>query len=107
MEMLILVLGAIVAIVGLILVLTVYSSFSWGFVLYKFWYWFLLPVFPNLTHVSFWHCVGLTFFIGLFKNNNTASYLKDESKKTQDAIMPFVYPWIIVLVGYFFYLIIR
>lgn len=67
MEALLLFLGGIAAVALIIL----YSSFTWGFVLYKFYYWFLLPVFTTLPQITFWQAVGVMIFIGLFKDHST------------------------------------
>lgn len=63
MTELLLVLGAITGVGALI----IYDAFAWGYVLYKLYYWFALPVFPNLPHISFFQAVGLFFIILLFK----------------------------------------
>jgi hypothetical protein len=45
-----------------------YDTLCWGLVMYKFWDWFLLPVFPELPALSFVQALGLMFVVGLFKN---------------------------------------
>lgn len=96
---LMLILGAIVLFAGLI----IYTSFTWGFVLFKFWYWFLLPVFTTVPEISFWQALGLMFIINLFNRKSPTVGIKDEylkdNKKTVWALV-ILMPWITLGVGY-------
>jgi hypothetical protein len=70
----------IIGILGIILLVAfifVYATFAWGFVCWKFWYWFLLPVFPTLPAVTLVQCVGLMLFLHLF-NVQTPQGIKKE-----------------------------
>src|SRR6478736_6628694 len=91
------VLLTIIAIVAIIAFFVLYSAFAWGYVLFKFWYWFLLPVFPNVPHIYFLQAVGLMFVIGLFKNQVQQQGVKKElrddsglSSTTQVFINPII-----------------
>lgn len=53
-------------VVALLVIVLIYSSLSWGFVLFKFYGWFLIPVFTQLPAINCWKSVGLMFIIGLF-----------------------------------------
>lgn len=91
---------AIVGVVGILLLILAYGAFSWGYVTFKFWYWFLLPVFPQMPHITFWQAVGLMMFISLFQNHSSDS-IKDEYKdKNSGAIVSIIAPWLTWLVGY-------
>jgi len=80
----------------------IYSSFSWGFVVYKFWGWFLLPVFPQLPHITFWQAVGLSFVISLFKGTQTS--IKSEYKEANsDLCKTIITPWVTLIIAYFIY----
>ena len=105
MEALIALLGVASLVIGLI----VYGSFSWGYVLYKSWYWFLIPVFPQIPHITFYQAVGLMLFIGLFKNHND-DRLKDEYKdrtKWSRTAISMCGPWLVLMCSWCIYLIIR
>ena len=94
--LLLLILGAVL----LLAIVTFYGAFSWGFVAWKFWYWFLLPVFPALPAITFLHAVGLMFFISLFKNQST-QVIKDEYvDKTIGVIMGIIAPWVVFIMGW-------
>lgn len=86
--------------------IVLYSSFSWGLVLYKFWYWFLLPVFPDLPEITYILAVGLMLFIGLF-HNQTHTVIKEEYRKQGWEVSGiFFAPWITLIIGWFLHLII-
>jgi hypothetical protein len=102
---------ALLALLGLILLiplLLIYSGFSWGWVLYKFWYWFLIPVFPQIPHIGFYMAVGISVFLNVFKNHDTNS-IKDEYKdnKYSRIGMSLAHPWIMLCAGWVIWLVIR
>jgi hypothetical protein len=87
--------------------LFIYNTLSWGLVLYKFWGWFILPVFVTLPALTFVQALGLMFVVGLFKSNFTGEGLADKYKKTkhQPMVMSILNPWITLLFGWLAYLI--
>ena len=94
--------------VGLALAMGIilYFSFSLGFVLYKYWYWFVIDVFPNLPRITFYQAVGLKMFTGILIFNYKTP-LKDELYKedlSERLLGMFFYPWIAIVAGYFIYL---
>jgi hypothetical protein len=103
MEALLVILGVFV----LIPILFLYGSFSWGFVFFKFWSWFVLPVFSFLPSINFWQAVGLWVFISLFHNQQVQQvkdeYLKDSTERTVSGI---VLPWVVLLIGWVIKLVI-
>lgn len=92
MQELLLLLGGMT---GIILII-VYGSFSWGFVLYKSWYWFILPVFPALPHITFLQAVGLNLFTIFFKSidTNVKKVGKIEIKSEPNWAGSIIAPWI-------------
>jgi hypothetical protein len=81
-----------------------YGALTWGLICWKFWYWFLLPVFPTLPHVVFIECVGLMMFITLFKNHTAVTPIDDEYAKVSNTtvqVVNFLMPWVILGMGYF------
>ena len=81
----------------------IYSSFSWGFVLFKFWHWFMMPVFFTLPSISFYQAVGILLFIGVFKSKVPEVPLKDEftdsKKKINNIVIQLLAPWMVLIMG--------
>jgi hypothetical protein len=102
MEIILMVLGVIVLIGAALL----YGSLAWGFVMYKFWYWFLLPVFPSLPGIKFWQAVGLFIFINLFQIS-TGQAIKEEYKdNTASTVAAILNPWVLLFIGWIIYKIV-
>lgn len=97
MSALIAIVGMVGAAVGIIL----YMGLSWAFVLWKFYYWFVLPVFATLPEITFIHALGLMLFIELFHNHNPnlikEEYLKGSKERVMAALLP---PWGTFVVGW-------
>jgi hypothetical protein len=98
MEFLIAFIGA----VGLIAVVVIYNSLSWGFVCYKFYGWFVLPIFTQLPSIAFWQAVGLMFFISLFHNHSSIALKKEFEDSSQTITLAVISPWVLFIIGYFF-----
>jgi|WetSurMetagenome_2_1015567.scaffolds.fasta_scaffold346533_2 hypothetical protein len=86
--------------VGLIL----YSAASWGFVFYKFYYWFVLSVFTGLPlpYISISQAIGLYLMISLVKTLPTRELKEDnyENSVGSDLIKSLILPWVVLLVGW-------
>jgi len=81
-------------------VLLVYNALSWGFVTFKFWTWFVLPVFVTLPALTFLQAVGLWVFITLFQNQTMPTVKKEYRDETANTIMPIVAPWLVFAIGF-------
>lgn len=104
---------ALVAIIAAIVVFTAvmgYSIFSYGFVLFKFWYWFLLPVFVTLPQITYYQAIGIMIFIGLFQKLKMEKHFKkdviDKEKGKYDVYTALLMPWATLVLGYLVKLII-
>ena len=93
----------VIGIIGLMALTYTYALVSWGFVLYKTWYWFVLPVFPSLPHVSYVQAIGLSIFITLF-HSRFFVFIKDEykQKKNIEVWVALLSPWMFLLISYLF-----
>ncbi len=91
----------LLGLMSLVVILVLYDGLAWGFVLYRFWYWFVLPVFPPLPHVKFGESVGLIFFIAQFHNHNPEPDFEGLKKKRN--YVGFASPWIVLGVGWIFH----
>jgi hypothetical protein len=85
----------------------IYDTLSWGLVLYKFWGWFVLPVFITLPALTFVQALGLMFVVGLFKSNFSGENIKDEYKKNKNGslIISLCMPWVTLIFGWLAYVI--
>lgn len=91
---------ALIAILGIISI-AIYLGLSWGIVTVNFWEWFIIPIFPDLPHITVFQAIGLFYFISLFKTQ--ATYVVEEMEdKTRGWISIIITPWVFLLIGYLF-----
>ncbi len=102
MEVILVIFGLIVFIGGIIL----YEGFVWGFVTYKFYYWFGLPIIPELPHFNYMECVSLFLVLSLFKNHHIDNIKKEYKDETNGIIQALLAPWISLFIGWLFTLFI-
>lgn len=81
----------------LIGVLITYSTLMYGYIVFCFWDWFVLPVFPELPEINFIQAVGLYFFISLFKYTSTAKTKDGET--LHNLAVGILSPIIVLVVG--------
>ena len=89
---------------GLLILGIIYASLVWGIACWKFWYWFILPVFPALPQVGYFECVGLMMFITLFKNHTAQAIIKDELVQVSNntaQVVNTIMPWLVLFMGWF------
>jgi hypothetical protein len=98
MEVLLVIIGAL----AVLFFLLFYGIFAWGFVCFKFYHWFILPIFPISHELDYIQCVGIMFFISLFKNHGKDTYKEDEKKKKEALWSAMIMPWMFVLLGWLF-----
>jgi len=89
----------ILIIIILTAVIFIYEALIWGWVLFKFWEWFVLPVFSNLPVLTLGQAIGLIFVIGLFKPMTT-EIIKKEYKESWGHWLVLAYPWITLILGW-------
>lgn len=96
------ILGGIILFLALFIGITIYGTFSWGYVCFQFWHWFILPIFPALPNITFYQSVGLMFFISLFNiaNTNSFNYNKTTEQRNGELVGNLVAPWITLFIGW-------
>jgi len=97
MEILIAILG-ILAVLGVMLL---YGGFSWGWVVYKFYYWFIFATFTGLPDINYWQAIGIGLFISLFKGGSH-QVIKKEYVDQSSTYVTWLGPWIVLFVGWMF-----
>lgn len=103
MEVVITLIGVII----LIEILILYGGFSWGYVLFKFWTWFLIPVFPNLIHITYYQAIGIMLVISLFKNKYLEGIKNEYKDIKKNFIIGLITPWLTLIFAYFIYIFIH
>ena len=98
----------IVAIFGIAVVTALalcYAALSWGFVMYKFWGWFIPMAFPTIAipHLLYYQAIALVVFLDVVKATSTQKIKEEYTDKTAGAIIAIIAPWIVLGVGYFVY----
>lgn len=105
---------SIISIIGFVLGFVgsaIYLALAWGFVLFKFWEWFVITSFENVQPLSYKHAFGLVMIITLFKTfelnlTKTEITANDETKpiivhkNVDDPITTFIIPWVTFITGY-------
>jgi len=94
------ILVATILVAAVVIFFIAYDALVWGLVCWKFWYWFVLPVFPTLPEIAFWQAVGLMFFIALFKNQTQPVIKKEYRDDATQTVMTILVPWLALIVGY-------
>jgi len=80
-----------------------FGAFAWGFIFFKFWGWFVLPVFTTLPVINIFQSIGLAIFLGLFKNQVYPIAKEEYRDQTTTNIVQFFSPFITFVVGWLIY----
>ena len=91
---------AIFGVIGIIALAFVYSTFAWGLVTYKFWYWFILPIFPDLPEVTFLQCIGMYMFISLFHGLHINAMKKEYKDENAERWAAVIAPIVVLMIGW-------
>lgn len=94
------VLVAVIGAFGLVFLLLMYGALSWGFVMFKFYNWFLLPVFVTLPTITFIQSIGVMMFIGLFCRYAGEGLKDDYKDKTSQMTTAILAPWVTLFAGW-------
>ena len=95
------ILTVIIGFLGFFAIGLLYGALSWGFVCWKFWYWFLLPVFPQLPQITFLQAVAIMVFMGLFRGQPTQVIKLEYTNPKLFNIISILGPWLSLCVGWF------
>jgi len=94
------ILGMVFLFIIIFAIAIAYGTLSWGLVMYKFWYWFLLPVFPALPQINYIHAIGLVMFVGLFHTVQTQIIKKEYKDENAGNILAVLAPWVTLFLGW-------
>ena len=95
--------GTVFMFLGMCAILFLYDTLIWGLVLYKFWGWFVLPVFVTLPAITFVQAVGLMLVVGLFKSNFIGEVKKEYADQSKTWATIIILPWVTLFFGWLAY----
>lgn len=78
-----------------------YTSFSWGFVAYKFYGWFVLSAIPELPTFTITQFVGFLLFMSVMTHKPAQKVKKEYIDEKESTIGFLLTPWIVFLFGSF------
>lgn len=85
-----------------------YLSISWGFVLFKFWNWFIIPTFNSVQPINPKQAIALVLFLNILKYFiNDYEHKNIETPNDNDNTIQVYYttiiPWIVLVSSYVIY----
>lgn len=94
------ILTMIIGFLGLFAIGLLYGALSWGLVCWKFWYWFLVPVFPQVPHITFLQAIAVMIFMGLFRGHPTQVIKQEYTSQELFNVIAILGPWLTLCVGW-------
>lgn len=86
--------------VFMVAAMVLYSAFSWGYVSYVLYHWFILSALPTLPHFTVTQFVGIAIFLGAMMPHST-THLKDEFVKKEERLVTFIIaPWVTLVMAW-------
>lgn len=91
----------------------IYVLISSGFLLLKFYGWFILPIFTSLPEINFLQAVGLNlvfYFFNKISSSDVLIYLEFKEKYENENLFKYywiLYPWTVLFLGYLVKLLIN
>lgn len=83
----------------LIVVIFIYAVLTHGYVVEKYWEWFISPTF-QIKELSYSQSIGIAFFISLFKSSGLSDKEYGEDDLLAALVKVAVWPWLNLLLGY-------
>ena len=95
----------LIGVLGLVAVLIIYSAFSWGFVTYKLYGWFVLSSFPTLTHFTVLQFVGFALFVNALIRHSGTQIKKEYKDEKMEYFGIVIAPWLTLTFSWFIYVL--
>lgn len=85
-----------------------HGIFVGGLLVFKYYFWFLLPVFGGLPQISYWQAIGLSAFLYLFQQVRAMDLGLQEDMNKKDVVKygGFLIPWLVLGLGWLTHLMI-
>jgi len=87
---------------GIGILIFFYTAISWGFLMYKLWYWFILPIFPALPQLDYRQCMSLILIVVVLI---TPSVGMPKQKEDIGIITVILIPWVFFVFCWLFKII--
>lgn len=95
---------ALFGVAAFVLIVLCYNAFSWGYVSYVLYGWFILPIFQDAPQISILQFVGISLFLSAIKpilGPSLKSEYEDKSSQWSKIILS---PWLVLLFAWFIHL---
>ena len=94
---------AIIIVIAVLAGAVLYGAYSWGYVLYMFYDWFVIPVFPFLPDLNYNQAIGLMLVVMLLRGGryNPDKVDETERQKWEKFAGVILAPWIMLVMGWF------
>lgn len=88
----------------LIVILTLYSAYSWGYVAVIFYNWFITPYFPGLPVFTWMQFAGFMLMVNCFVHAPKTHIKKEYTDEENWWVSFLLTPWLTLIVGLIFHL---
>ena len=95
----------LIGVLGLIAMLIIYSAFSWGFVTYKLYGWFVLSSFPTLTHFTVIQFVGFALFVNALIRHSGTQIKKEYKDENMEHFGIVMAQWLTLTFSWFIHIL--
>lgn len=82
--------------------MVLYGIFTWSLIVYQYYYWFAMPLVPQLPHINLHEAIAIGFLLNLFKTHSSLCIKDDYRDKEVEYCIMFIAPWLLLIVGYIF-----
>ena len=79
-----------------------YSTFSWGYVSYMFYGWFIHPIFPTLPDFTYIQFAGFLLFLHVLLPKHTHVVKQEYRDQENEWIVILLTPWLSLFFGWLF-----
>jgi len=89
--------------VGVVALLVLYNSFSWGYVTFMLYNWFILPSFPASPHFSILAFVGFNLFLNAIIRSSSSHIKSEYQNQTAQWTTILLAPWLTLFISWCLY----
>ena len=94
---------AVILGIGLVALLVLYNAFSWGYVTFMLYNWFILPSFPTSPHFGVLAFVGFNIFLNAIIRSSPSHIKSEYQNQTSMWVTTLLAPWLTLFVSWCLY----